>query len=605
VLCISNGCLMEKFQRTVFCGKVAEEHHNKEITLCGWVQKRRDHGGLIFIDLRDRSGIMQVVFDAKVYAETHQQAHALRSEYVISVTGKVVERTLETVNRDLPTGRWELVGAGLEIFNKAKVLPFALEEAENVDEELRLKYRYLDLRRAAMRDRMQMRHSILFAMRELLNREGFFEIETPILTKNTAEGAREYLVPSRTQKGSFYALPQSPQVYKQLLMAGGMERYFQIARCFRDEDLRADRQPEFTQLDLEMSFINEEDIMGVVERILERVFAVVGIAIKLPFKRITYDYAFGNYGSDKPDMRFDLPIHDASPIFAGTEIAFLKSVLTKGGKLGCLHVQQHAFSRSELEGWVNRAMQNGAKGLLWIRLSAEGKIEAPVAKFLPEDFVSRVRAVIPSFKEGDTLFIVAGGYQDAWTQLGRLRLQLGEALKLIDKSKNSLLWVTDFPMFEFNADTGRWAAMHHPFTSPQGDWESKPLGEVKARAYDVVFNGIELGGGSIRIHNPELQAKVFKVIDLNQAEMERHFGFLLEAQELGFPPHGGLAIGVDRLVMLLAGCSSIRDVMAFPKNQSGLDLMMQAPTPVDPKKLLDYGLKAMPVAKVSEGQEFK
>ncbi len=383
-------------------------------------------------------------------------------------------------------------------------------------------------------------------------------------------------------------------------MAGGLERYFQIARCFRDEDLRADRQPEFTQLDLEMSFVNEENIMDVVERILERIFSVAGVTVKPPFQRITYDYAFGNYGSDKPDLRFELPIIDASSIFAGTDVAFLKSVLEKGGKIGCLHIQQHPFSRSELEGWVNRAMQNGSKGLLWIRFGAEGKVDAPVAKFLPEDFVQRVRSVIPSFKEGDTLFIVAGAFKDTWTQLGRLRLQLGETLKLIDKTKISLLWVTDFPMFEYHADTGRWAAMHHPFTSPQGDWESKNPGDVKARAYDIVFNGIELGGGSIRIHNPELQAKVFKIIDMDQSEMQRHFGFLLEAQELGFPPHGGLAIGIDRLVMLLAGCSTIRDVMAFPKNQSGLDLMMQAPTPVDAKKLLDYGIKVLPVVPVKE-----
>lgn len=582
---------MKRFERSVFCGEVAAQHLGQELTLCGWVNKRRDHGGLIFIDLRDRSGLMQIVFDAQVAADVHEQAHALRSEYVISVTGKVVERSASTVNKDLPTGRWELQASKLTIFNRAKVLPFALEDAQQVDEELRLTYRYLDLRRPEMRDRIALRHKIIFAMRQVLDEQGFYEIETPILTKNTAEGAREYLVPSRVQKGSFYALPQSPQVYKQLLMAGGLERYFQVARCFRDEDTRADRQPEFTQLDLEMSFINEEDIMAVIEKLIVKAFDVAGKKITAPFRRMSFDEAFGTYGCDKPDLRFGLPIMKCETLFEDTEIAFLKSVVKNGGAFGCLHIQQYHFSRSELENWVNRALQNGAKGLLWIRLSAEGKIEAPVAKFLPEDFEARVRKLIPSFKAGDTLFIMAGSFKETWTQLGRLRLQLGENLQLIDKAKDELLWVTDFPMFEYNEDSGRWAAMHHPFTSPKGDWENQSHGEIKARAYDIVLNGVELGGGSIRIHNPEMQAKVFKMIDLDSDDMKRHFGFLLEAQDLGFPPHGGLAIGLDRFVMLLLDCASIREVIAFPKTQSAVDPMMHAPTPVDAKKLADYGLK--------------
>jgi len=591
---------MKRFERSVFCGEVAAQHHGKELTLCGWVNKRRDHGGLIFIDLRDRSGLMQVVFDAQVAADVHEQAHALRSECVISVTGKVVERTATTVNEDLPTGKWEMQVSALTIHNRAKVLPFTLDEAHQVDEELRLTYRYLDLRRPEMRDRLALRHKIIFAMRQVLDEQGFYEIETPILTKNTAEGAREYIVPSRVQKGSFYALPQSPQVYKQLLMAGGLERYFQVARCFRDEDTRADRQPEFTQLDLEMSFINEEDIMAVVEKLIVKAFDIAGKKITAPFKRMPFDEAFGTYGCDKPDLRFGLPIIDCAVLFKDTEIAFLKSVVTKGGALGCLHIPQHHFSRSELESWVNRALSNGAKGLLWIRLNNEGKIEAPVAKFLPEDFAERIKSLIPSFKAGDTLFIMAGAFKETWTQLGRLRLQLGDVLQLIDKTRDELLWVTDFPMFEYNEDSGRWAAMHHPFTSPKGNWESQSHGEIKARAYDIVLNGVELGGGSIRIHNPEQQAKVFKMIDIDSDDMKRHFGFLLEAQELGFPPHGGLAIGLDRFVMLLLGCASIREVIAFPKTQSAADPMMQAPTVVDAKKLADYGLKVFAEPVVSK-----
>ncbi|MBA3954242.1 aspartate--tRNA ligase [Candidatus Dependentiae bacterium] len=586
---------MEFFERTTGCGLVTQEYLQKTITLAGWVNKRRDHGGLIFVDLRDRSGLMQLVFNHTVSTSAHDAAQQLRSEYVISVSGRVVERAPGTINKDLPTGHFELQVEQLTILNKAKTLPFSLEEADSVDEELRLKYRYIDLRRPEMMHKLAMRHKLIFSLRQTLDKAGFYEVETPILTKNTAEGAREFLVPSRIHKGSFYALPQSPQLYKQILMAGGVERYFQIARCFRDEDLRADRQPEFTQLDMEMSFIKEQDIQTIIENLLQNIFKdLFHIPLSLPLQRMTYDHAFSTYGSDKPDLRFDMPIYDVGSVFKDTELSFIKSILDKKGKVGALHVKNHTFTRSELEHWVAQALKNGAKGLVWIRFNQDGTPDAPVAKFLPKDFLARMQTVIPELTQQDTLFLVAASYKDAWNQLGKLRLQLAHALDLIPKDAVKLLWVTDFPLLEYDEQSKRWSSVHHPFTAPQEGWEHQKPEDIKARGYDVVFNGIELGGGSIRIHNPEIQRKVFEFLGLNKAEMESHFGFLFEAQELGFPPHGGIALGIDRLVMLLLGCQSIREVIAFPKTQSGYDPMMQAPTPVDAAKLIDYGLKLLP-----------
>jgi aspartyl-tRNA synthetase len=584
------------YARTAHCGQITADHLEKSVDVCGWVSRRRDHGGLIFIDLRDRSGIVQLVFNPDFSTTAHTLAHSLRSEFVISVKGKVVKRTLETINKELPTGALEIHVQELVILNKAKTLPFTLDEANNVDEELRLKYRYLDLRRPEMRSRLELRNIIIYGMREFLHNRGFFEIETPILTKNTPEGAREFVVPSRIHLGSFYALPQSPQLYKQLLMAGGMEKYYQVARCFRDEDLRADRQPEFTQLDLEMSFIDDKQIQETIEQLLKHVWKKgLGVDIQTPFARMTFDEAFSSYGSDKPDFRFGLKIQDCTSLFEGTELKFIKAVLDKKGKIGAIHIADHEFTRSELDSIVDRATQLGAKGLLWIRF--KDGVDSPVAKFLPADFFEKAQAAVPGLTSKSTLFLIAGPYSEAWTLLGRLRLEIAEKLKMIPHDQNHFSWITDFPMFEYDAEGKRWNAVHHPFTRPEPGWENKPIGDVKARAYDVVLNGIELGGGSIRIHDSATQDKVFDILGLSKEQAQNKFGFLLEAQDLGFPPHGGIALGLDRLIMLMTKSSSIREVIAFPKTARGIDPMMEAPTPIEPEKLREYGLNLLPQKK--------
>jgi len=586
---------MQISERTTGCGLVNEQYLHKQIYLSGWVHRRRDHGGLIFIDLRDRTGLMQLVCNPEFSKDVHEVAHKVRSEYVIQVCGKVVERACATINKDLATGKWELLVEKIVILNTAKMLPFSVEGSDIIDEELRLKYRYLDLRRPEMHQNFALRHKVIYAMREFLNNEQFYEIETPLLTKNTPEGAREFLVPARNQPGFVYALPQSPQLYKQILMCAGMEKYFQVARCFRDEDLRADRQPEFTQLDIEMSFIEETTIQNLIERLLKYIFnKVLNKNLDIPFKRLTYDAAFESYGSDKPDLRYDLKINDFTSLFADTELKFLRDAIARGEKIGGIHVSGHSFTHSELNRWVDKAQKLGAKGLLWIDLESPDKINSPVSKFLPADFFSRVAGLCSDVAHGSTLFIVAGVYENAWEILGRLRQELAKELNVIPQDEFNFSWITDFPLLEYDAKDKHWNAKHHPFTSPARGWENQELGVIKARAYDVVLNGIELGGGSIRIHDRSVQEKVFNLLGLSKEEVELKFGFLLEAQELGFPPHGGIALGLDRFIMLLTNMPSIREVIAFPKTARGHDPMMEAPTATENKQLKEYGIQLLP-----------
>lgn len=585
---------MQSIKRTVGCGQVQESLLGKTVVLTGWVHRRRDHGGLIFVDLRDRTGLMQLVFNPAYNVDAHQTAHEVRSEYVLAVSGTVIERDAKTINHELPTGRWELAVEALTILNRSKTPPFALDDETDVDEEVRLTYRYLDLRRPSMHKKFAMRNQAIFAIREFMQKDGFYEIETPMLTKNTPEGAREFLVPARNNPGMFYVLPQSPQLYKQLLMASGMEKYFQIARCFRDEDLRADRQPEFTQLDIEMSFIDEADIQALIEKLLAHVFKkVLNVEVPTPFARITYDEAFDTYGSDKPDLRFDLAIHDVSSLFADTQLQFLKSVVAAGGKIGALHVAKSTFTHSELNRWVERAQTLGAKGLLWIHANDDGSIDSPVHKFLPADFTARAQSVFADFGPGSVLFIIAGDHKKMWPILGQLRLQLASALQLIPKNTFNFSWVTDFPLLEYDDKDKRWNATHHPFTAPQDGYQDMQPGDIKARAYDVILNGVELGGGSIRIHDRARQEEIFNFLGLDVDAMQAKFGFLLRAQEYGFPPHGGIALGLDRMLMMMTDSISIREVIAFPKTQRGHDLLMDAPTEVDEKVLREYSIKVV------------
>ncbi len=585
------------FKRSHHCGDLRKEDSGKEVTLCGWVSKRRDHGGIIFIDLRDRHGIVQVVIDPAHDAKDFHKAEAVRSEYCLQVTGFVRDRSAETINPNLPTGEIEVVAKELNILNPSKTPPFYIQDGVDVDENVRLRYRYLDLRRPEMQKNLILRHKVCKAVRDFLDDRDFLEIETPDLCKSTPEGARDYLVPSRVNPGKFYALPQSPQLFKQLLMIAGMERYFQIARCFRDEDLRADRQPEFTQLDMEMSFIDEDDIMTLTENLIAYVFQkTLGVELKVPFGRMTWDDAMDKYGSDKPDLRFDMQLVNMNDALQGTQFKVFKDIIEKGGLVKAINVKGYStIPRRELDGLVDFVGIYGAKGLAWIIYNEDGSIKSPIAKFFSEEELKRILAAGKA-EPGDVLLFVADRKPlVVAAALGALRIEMAKRRGLIDPDKLCFTWVVKFPMFEYSEEEHRYVAMHHPFTSPCDEDVDKLLTDpahVYAKAYDMVLNGVEIGGGSIRIHDRDVQKKVFEAIGLTDEQAKEKFGFLMTAFEYGAPPHGGLAFGLDRLVMLMAKRPSIRDVIAFPKTQSAMDLMSQAPNFVDDKQMRELHIRS-------------
>ncbi|SEO33629.1 aspartate--tRNA ligase [Propionispora vibrioides] len=585
---------MVGLKRTHSCNDLNKAMNGETVVLCGWVARRRDHGGLIFIDLRDRSGIVQIVFSSDVYADIFKKAETVRSEYVLCVKGKVGLRSAETVNVNVATGEIEIYGEELRILNAAKTPPFYIQDNVDVDELLRLKYRYLDLRRPEMQRNLMLRHHVTKAMRDFFDHNGFVEIETPMLMKSSPEGARDYLVPSRVNPGKFFALPQSPQIFKQILMVAGMERYFQIVRCFRDEDLRADRQPEFTQLDIEMSFLDREEILVMMENMIAYLFKeTMNMDIPTPFLRLSYEDAMARYGSDKPDLRFGMELMDISDAVRGSDFKVFETVLANGGQVKAINVKGYSqIPRRELDGLVEYVNIYGAKGLAWICYTAEG-IKSPITKFFSEEKVQQILSATNA-QEGDLLLIIADKPAVVAAALGQLRLEMARRLNLIDPDALAFLWVVDFPMFEYDEEEKRWTAMHHPFTAPRDEdaalIDTNP-GQMKAKAYDMILNGTEIGGGSIRIYNRDLQEKVFKAIGLSKEEAMEKFGYLLEAFEYGTPPHGGIAFGLDRMIMLMAKRSSIRDVIAFPKTQSATDVMTQAPSEVSPAQLKELSIK--------------
>lgn len=580
----------------MYCGEVTIEQVGKQVTLAGWVQKRRDLGGMIFLDLRDREGIIQVVFNAEKSKEAFIIAETLRSEFVVELTGKVVKRQDGTINKDLPTGEIEIEAESISILNKAKTPPFDIQDTVEVSDDIRLKYRYLDLRRNKMKENMIMRHKVKKVFSDFLDSNGFLDIETPYLTKSTPEGARDYLVPSRVHEGKFFALPQSPQLFKQLLMGAGIDRYYQIVRCFRDEDLRGDRQPEFTQVDIETSFIDEKEIQDLMEKLLvDVVKETKNMEISRPFPRISYDEAMNRYGSDKPDTRFDLELIELGDIVTNSDFKVFTSTIENGGVVKGLNVKGVAddFSRKNIDALGEVASIYGAKGLAWMKVTEDG-FSGPIAKFFHDKPIAQELMKRMDTEEGDLLLFVADKPKVVFDALGALRIHLGKTLNLIDESQLAFLWVDEWPLLEYDEEAGRYSAAHHPFTMPLekdlGKLESDPQ-NVYANAYDIVLNGYEIGGGSIRIHQRELQEKMLKALGFSKEEAVNQFGFLLDALEYGFPPHGGIAFGLDRLVMILANEKNIREVIAFPKNGKSIDPLTNAPSVVSDNQLKELALK--------------
>jgi aspartyl-tRNA synthetase len=588
---------MGSWKKTHSCGELSKNNIGKEVILMGWAQSRRDHGGLIFIDLRDREGISQIVFDPKDSAEAHKKAHIIKNEYVLAVKGKVVSRLSGSKNPNMSTGEIEIKARQVKILNISDTLPFNVDDKIEINDNLRLKYRYLDLRQSKMQRNLHLRHQACMEIRNYLNNMGFLDIETPFLTKSTPEGARDYIVPSRVNPGKFYALPQSPQLFKQLLMVAGFEKYYQIVRCFRDEDLRADRAPEFTQLDMEMSFVDRDDIFTLVEEMFAHIYnKLFNIKIKIPFVKMDYQEAISRYGTDKPDLRFGMEIIELTEIFQKSSFRVFGGVIQSKGKICAIKVESdEEFSRKKLDDLQLFITSFGAKGLSYIKIKEGKDFQSSIAKFLSPDEIEKVK-LKTNANPGDLILIVADQEEIVYETLGNLRLKLADDLNLVnqDKKEFNFLWVTNFPLLEYNSEEKRYESIHHPFTAPIEEdielLETNPL-KVRSKTYDLVLNGNEIGGGSIRIHNNDLQKIIFRLLGIDDKKAEQKFGFLLQALKYGAPPHGGIAFGLDRMVMLLAGASSIREVIAFPKTQKAACLLTDAPSGVDQKQLKELHIK--------------